>query len=175
VSVEDARSEVAHLGEGAVIFPWARILNPERLWIGDHSTIDDFVFLNAGIGTRLGRYVHVAAHVSVIGGGELELGDYAVLATGCRVLTATDTYEDGARMSTHLPDEHRKVRRAKVLIGSDAFVGANAVVMPGIVIGEGAVAGAGAVVTTDLAPWTVHVGAPARFLRDRPRPATSGP
>jgi galactoside O-acetyltransferase len=167
--------EVAHLGDGAVIFPWARILNPERLSLGDHSTIDDFAFLNAGVGTRIGRYVHIAAHASVIGGGELEIGDYAVLATGCRVLTATDTYAGGARMSTHLPDDFRNVRREKVVIGTDAFVGANAVVMPGVTIGEGAVAGAGAVVTGDLQPWTVHVGAPARFLQDRPRPSRAGP
>ena len=158
-----------------MIFPWARILNAEHLSVGDHSTIDDFVFLNAGVSTRIGRYVHVAAHVSVIGGGELEIGDYAVLATGSRVLTATDTDEGGARMSTHLPDEHRHVRREKVVIGADAFIGANAVVMPGVTIGEGAVVGAGAVATADLPSWTVHVGAPARFLRDRPRPTGAGP
>jgi acetyltransferase-like isoleucine patch superfamily enzyme len=175
VTADGSTPDVAHLGEGAVIFSWARILNPQHLWVGDRSTIDDFVFLNAGISTRLGRYVHVAAHVSVIGGGELEVGDYAVLATGCRVLTATDTYQGGARMSTHLPDDHRNVRREKVVIGSDAFVGANAVVMPGVTIGEGAVAGAGAVVTRDLQPWTVHLGAPARFLHDRPRPPAPGP
>lgn len=167
--------EGAHLGEGAVIYPTAKIVHPEQLWLGDHSTIDDFVFLNAGQGTRIGRYVHIACHVSIIGGGELEMGDYSVLATGARILTATDTFREGSRMSTRLPDAYRNVFRAKVKIDPDAFVGANAVVMPGVAIGEGAVAAAGAVVTGDLEPWTVYVGSPARPLKARPRPTTEGP
>ncbi len=167
--------DVAFFGEGAVIYPSAKIIRPECLWLGDHSTIDDFVFLNAGEATRLGRYVHIAAHVSVIGGGELEIGDYGVLATGSRILTATDTYREGHRMSTHLPDEHRSVLKAKVTIERDAFVGANAVVLPGVTIGEGAVVGAGAVVTTDLEPWTVYTGVPARRLKARPTPTKAGP
>jgi acetyltransferase-like isoleucine patch superfamily enzyme len=159
------------LGRDAVVYPLAKIVNPEHLSLGDHSTIDDFVFFNAGRDTRIGRYVHVAAHVSVIGGGELEVGDYAVIATGARILTASDSDRDGAFMTTHAPDERRAVFDAKVTIGAHAFVGANAVVMPGVTLGEGSVAGAGAVVTRDLEPWTVYVGAPARPLRVRPRPA----
>lgn len=163
------------LGRGAVIYPSARIIHPERLHLGDHSSIDDFVFLNAGAGSTIGRYVHIACHVSVIGNGGLEIGDYAVLATGARILTATDTFTGGARMSTHLPDEHRHVSVGRVIVGQDAFVGANTVVLPGVNLGEGAVAGAGSVVTADLEPWTVYTGAPARPLRSRPRPALPGP
>lgn len=163
------------LGHQAIIYPTARIIRPERLNVGDHSSIDDFVFLNAGVGTEIGRYVHVACHVSVIGGGGLTIGDYAVLATGARILTATDTFIGGARMSTHLPDEHRQVVVGRVTIGRDAFVGANTVVMPGIRVGEGAVAGAGSVVTRDLEPWTVYTGVPAKPKRSRPRPVVAGP
>ncbi len=83
-------------GEGALIRPLAKIVNGERLELGAFSTIDDFVFLNAGSRTVIGRYVHVASHVSITGGGELVVGDYAVIATGARILTATDTYDGGA-------------------------------------------------------------------------------
>lgn len=164
-----------HLGDGAVIYPTARVVGAERLWLGDHSTIDDFVFLNCGAGARLGRYVHVATHASIIGGGGVDIGDYAVVATGARILTATDTFIGGARMSTHLPDHHRHVVVGRVTLGKDAFIGANAVVFPGVTVGEGAVAGAGAVVTDDLEPWTVYVGSPARRHGDRPPPRQPGP
>lgn len=143
--------------------------------MGEYATIDDFAFVNAGRRLALGRYVHVAAHASIIGGGECELGDYAVLATGARILTATDTFRGGARMSTHLPASHRAVLEAPVLIARDAFVGANAVVMPGVTIGEGAVVGAGAVVTSDLQSWTVYAGVPARRIGERPCPTSPGP
>jgi galactoside O-acetyltransferase len=163
--------ELRALGDGAVVYPLAKIVNPEHLSLGDHSTIDDFVFLNAGRDTRIGRYAHIAAHASVIGGGELDVGDYAVIATGSRILTASDSDRDGAFMTTHAPDEVRAVFDAKVTIGAHGFVGANAVVMPGVTFGEGALAGAGAVVTGDLEAWTVYVGVPARPQRMRARPA----
>src|SRR5262245_56636634 len=159
------------VGEGAVVYPLAKIVTPEHLSLGDHSTIDDFVFLNAGRDTNIGRFVHLGAHASVIGGGELDVGDYAVIATDARILTASDSDRDGAFMSTHAPDERRAVLAAKVTIGAHAFVGANAVVMPGVTMADGAVAGAGAVVTGDLEAWTVYVGVPARPHRLRPRPA----
>ena len=54
-----------------------------------------------------------------------------------------------------------------VEIGSDVWLGAGAVVLPGVTIGDGAVVGANSVVTTDVAPYTVVAGAPARFLRNR--------
>lgn len=166
---EDPRARLRHFGEGAHIYPFAKIVGPERLSLGAHSTIDDFVFLNAGRSTEIGSYVHVAAHASIIGGGDLEVGDYAVIATGARILTATDSDRDGAFMSTHAPDELRAVFDAKVTIGAHGFVGANAVVLPGVTLGEGAVAGAGSVVTGDLEAWTVYVGVPARPHRIRQR------
>lgn len=164
-----------YLGEGAVIYPTVKVVGAERLWLGDHSTIDDFVFLNCGAGARIGRYVHVATHVSVVGSGGIDIGDCAVVATGARILTATDTFTGGARMSTHLPDDQRHVVVAQVSIGTDAFIGANAVVLPGVTVGEGAVAGAGAIVTSDLEPWTVYVGSPARRQSDRPLPRHPAP
>ena len=163
------------LGEGAFIYPLAKIVRGDQLSLGDHSTIDDFVYLDAGIRTVIGRYVHIGNHASVIGGGELEIGDYAVVATGARILTATDTFHGGARMSTHLPAEFRHVVRAKVTIAEDGFVGANVVVLPGVTVPEGCVVGAGSVVTRDLEPWTVYAGCPARPIRARPRPPRPGP
>jgi len=166
---------VSTFGQGVIIYPLAKIIRDEHLQIGDFSTVDDFVFLDGGTGTRIGRYVHIGNHVSIFGGGELEIGDYAVVAAGSRILTATDTDHDGARMSTHLPDEYRHVVRAKVTIGRDAFVGANSVVLPGVNLAEGCVVGAGSVVTGDLDPWTVYAGTPARPLRARNRPSRPGP
>lgn len=162
-------------GVGVVIYPTAKIVGDDHLTIGDHTRIDDFVFLNAGRSTQIGRYVHIGTHVSIIGGGELEIGDYVVLATGSRVLTGTDTFAGGSRMSTSLPDDYRNVVVGKVTIERDGFIGANAVVLPGVTIGEGAVAGAGAVVTSDLEPWTVYTGVPARAVGSRPSPERDGP
>lgn len=54
-----------------------------------------------------------------------------------------------------------------IAIGAYAWVCARATVCPGVDLGEGAVLGLGSVATRDLAPWTVHAGVPARFIRER--------
>jgi len=47
-----------------------------------------------------------------------------------------------------------------------AYVGVNATLLPGVTIGEEAVVGAGALVTKDVAPATLVMGVPARFVRN---------
>jgi acetyltransferase-like isoleucine patch superfamily enzyme len=62
-----------------------------------------------------------------------------------------------------------------VRIGDWADIGTNAVILPGVTIGEGAIVGAGAVVTSDVAPFSVVAGVPARFMRwrkDTERPSS---
>ncbi|MFT2214431.1 acyltransferase [Rhizobium giardinii] len=64
-----------------------------------------------------------------------------------------------------------------VRIGAWADIGTNATILPGVTIGKGAIVGAGAVVVSDVAPFSVVAGVPAKFLHwrnesDAP-PATS--
>lgn len=53
------------------------------------------------------------------------------------------------------------------LIENDVWIGANAVVMQGVTVGNGAVIGANAVVTTDIPPYAVAVGIPAKVVKFR--------
>src|ERR1700759_911139 len=64
--------------------------------------------------------------------------------------------------------EKRKALVRGPLIRRGARVGGGAGILPGIEIGEEAFVGAGAVVTRDVAPRTLVVGSPARYLRDVP-------
>ena len=54
-----------------------------------------------------------------------------------------------------------------VRIGAWADIGTNATILPGVTIGKGAIVGAGAVVTSDVAPFAVVAGVPAKFLHWR--------
>ena len=158
-----------YLGEGVKIYPTAKLVRKEEIEIGDFSMIDDFTFIYGGKGIKIGRYVHIASFVSVIGGGELTIGDYADIACGARILTGTDRYDGGARMSSALPKEQRNVLVDKVVIEKDAFIGTNAVVHPGVTIGEGAVIGSCSLVLKDCEPWTIYAGIPCRPIGERPR------
>jgi acetyltransferase-like isoleucine patch superfamily enzyme len=48
------------------------------------------------------------------------------------------------------------------------WIGVNVSVMDGVVIGRGSIIGAGAVVTSDIPPYSIAVGVPARVIRERP-------
>jgi galactoside O-acetyltransferase len=156
-------------GKGVVVYPLAKIVKPEVVEVGDCSKIDDFVFIYGGRGIRIGRYVHIASFVSIIGGGELIVEDYAAIAAGSRIITGTDRYEGGKRMSGALPLEQRNVLLGKVILKKDVFLGTNVVVHPNVTIGEGAIIGSNSLVTEDVEPWTINVGSPCRVIGKRPK------
>ena len=166
---EKVKERLKSCGEGVVIYPLAKIVNPEVIEIGDHSMIDDFTFINGGRDIKIGRYVHVACFATIIGGGELTVGDYAVIGYGSRIITGTDTYHGGKRMSTALPAEQRSVTRGMIIIEKDAFIASNVVVHPNVRIGEGAIIGSNSLVLKDVEPWSINVGTPCRKIAERPR------
>jgi len=167
--VEQQPKDFKSLGEGTIIYPLAKIVKAEVIEVGPNCMIDDFTFIYGGEGIKIGKYVHIASFVSIIGGGKLEVGDYADIAAGARILTGSDTYYNGARMTTALPLEQRNVIRSKVIIEKDAFVGTNAVVHPGVKIAEGAVIGSCSLVLEDCEPWTIYVGVPCKPIGKRAR------
>ncbi|MFX0011956.1 MAG: acyltransferase [Candidatus Hermodarchaeota archaeon] len=157
------------IGKNVKIFEYAKIIKPEVIEIDDFSEIDDFTFIYGGKGIKIGRYVHISRFVSIIGGGELTLEDYTVLADGVRVLTGTDTYHGGSRMSTCAPLNQRNIEVSFVRVEKDAFVGTNAVIHPGIIIGEGVIIGSNSLVLKNIEPWTINVGSPCRVIGKRPK------
>lgn len=163
------KNRLKKCGKDVEIYPLSKIIKPELIEIGDNSRIDDFTFIYGGKGITIGKYVHISSFASVIGGGELILEDYTVLANGSRVLTGTDTYYGGKRMSTALPLEQRNVTRGRVVIEKDAFIGTNAVIHPNVNIGEGAIIGSCSLVNNDIEPWSINVGVPCKKIGSRPK------
>jgi acetyltransferase-like isoleucine patch superfamily enzyme len=157
----------AAVGEDIRIFDLTRITAPEQITVGSHVVVDDFVFLQGGRGLRLGDYVHVASFASISGGGEGVVGAFCGIASGARVFTGSDLADGSGLIGPGVPPELRAIERTRTELGRHAFVCSNAVVLAGVTIGTGAVVGAGAVATTDIEPWTINVGCPARPIKSR--------
>ncbi len=50
------------------------------------------------------------------------------------------------------------------MIGNDVWLGFETLILPGITIGDGAVVAAGSVVTSDVPPYAIVAGNPARIV-----------
>ncbi|MBR1405037.1 MAG: CatB-related O-acetyltransferase [Treponema sp.] len=57
--------------------------------------------------------------------------------------------------------------KGDTVIGNDVWIGQNAVILPGVHIGDGAIIGANATVASDIPPYTVSAGNPARIIHKR--------
>jgi acetyltransferase-like isoleucine patch superfamily enzyme len=61
----------------------------------------------------------------------------------------------------------REHHNKSVTIDDDCWIGTNTIIMAGVKVGKGAIIGANSVVNTDIAPYAVVAGAPARLIRYR--------
>lgn len=74
------------------------------------------------------------------------------------------------RIVHDLPGQHDDgciVSKGDVVVGHDALIGQGATLMSGVRVGNGAVIGACAVVASDVPPYAIAVGNPARVVRKR--------
>ena len=72
---------------------------------------------------------------------------------------------DGWKMET--PASSDMPFKGDTEIGNVVWIGQNAVILPGVHIGDGAIIGANSVVGSDIEPYTIVAGNPARELRRR--------
>jgi acetyltransferase-like isoleucine patch superfamily enzyme len=141
------------------------------IWIRFLSIIIPFTFpaqvttflhrlrgVKIGKGSKISRTVHIDDSYPQL----VEIGQHVWITAGVMILCHQRDltfYEVGK------PVMDCPLKNAKVTIKDGAHIGIGAIIMPGVTIGEGAVIGAGAVVTSDIPPYTVAVGIPARVIK----------
>jgi virginiamycin A acetyltransferase len=57
--------------------------------------------------------------------------------------------------------------KGDTIIGNDVWIGQNSTILPGVKIGDGAIIGMKSVVGTDIEPYTIVAGNPAKIIRKR--------
>lgn len=57
--------------------------------------------------------------------------------------------------------------KGDTVVGNDVWIGQNATILPGVHIGDGAIIGASSVVASDVEPYSIVAGNPAKQLRKR--------
>lgn len=134
-------------------------------------------FLLRLFGAKIAKTANVYASATVFMPWNLEMKDYACIASGVDCYNAAPisigfnaTVSQRSFLCTASHDisslSHKQIEKS-IIIGDRAWVAAEAFVGPGVIIKEGAVVGARAVVFKDVEPWTVVGGNPAKFIKDR--------
>ena len=146
------------------IYAKPTITNPNII-VGDFTYIADSQFES-----------HVT-HLYEWNGDKLIIGKFCQIASGVEFvmnganhqMNAVSTFPfytlEGWDMEP--PKKSDLPLKGDTVIGNDVWIGQNAVVLPGVQIGDGAIIGAYSVVGSNVAPYTIVVGNPAKVLRRR--------
>jgi acetyltransferase-like isoleucine patch superfamily enzyme len=126
--------------------------------MGPHSYTEPTVRYHAGdepVRVVVGDWSSLAQGVEIVPGGNHRIDPVASFPIR-RVLGLPGFEDDGQPWS-----------KGDVVIGSDVWLGHGVRVLGGVTIGHGAIVGAWSTVTSDIPPYGVAVGVPARVIRLR--------
>lgn len=135
-----------------------RFVNLYGCIIGDHTKIGCFVEIQKN--ATVGKNCKISSHTFICEGVHIEDGVFV----GHGVVFVNDKYPRATTGSGELQTE-QDWELIKTYVKKGASIGSGATILGGVTIGENAIIGAGAVVTKDVAPHTIVVGNPAKFLR----------
>lgn len=139
-----------------------------RLTIGENVFIDAFVAIKFVGGTAditIGEESYLNAGCVVYSGNGVTLGKYVMVASNC---TFAPTNHEFARRDVPMIRQRFKPSRGGILVEDDVWIGANCVLTDGAILRRGCIVGANSVVTGELAPFSINLGSPARFVKWRP-------
>jgi len=157
-------------GDSTFIDKTTSIVNPEKLTIVGNSRIDAFSLLTGKI--SVGKYCHIAPFVQISSNHGFDMGDFAGLGSHSIIHTSDGDYTEGKGVTNPTtPLELRSIsKKGPVIMGKHCIIGDQSVVLPGVKIGEGATFGAFSLLKAPFyEPWKVHIGIPARPIKDRPK------
>lgn len=122
------------------VYPKAKIWGPWNLVMEDYATIAD------DVDCYCVDRISIGAHTTI--------SQYSYLCG------ATHDFDQSDFPLQPMP----------ITIGSQVWVAADCFIAPGVTIGEGVVVGARSSVFSDLEPWTINAGTPAKKINDRQEP-----
>lgn len=146
------------------------VKNP-RIIVGDYTYYDDC--------DGADRFEEHVTHFYEFIGDKLIIGNFCAIAKGVEFvmnganhrMNCATTYPfyimggDWGGMIAPVVDQ--LPLKGDTVIGNDVWIGQNVTIMPGVHIGDGAIIGADSTVATNIPPYAVAVGNPARVIRLR--------
>jgi len=157
-----------------VIFPVPNIktvtyikptIKNKNIIVGDFSYFSDVDFEN--------HVTHFYPHIN----DKLIIGKFCQIASGVEFVmnganhqmncVSTFPFYIFEKWNETAPSLDKMPVKGDTIIGNDVWIGENATILPGVKIGDGAIIGAKSVVGSDVKPYSIVVGNPAKVIRKR--------
>lgn len=149
VMIEGLSRNGVHIGKGTSI--------------GAHSIImPTSVMRNLGTGCRIGRNSGLGQYCFIGCGGGVTIGDNVIMGQYISFHTERHLSE-----KLDIPIMDQGVERTPIVIEDDVWVGVKATFLPGAHVGHGSIVAAGAVVRSEIPPYSIVGGVPARIIGSR--------
>nr|WP_193331329.1 acyltransferase [Pseudoalteromonas ulvae] len=124
------------------------------LWEGAH--IDHPSLFKVGYNVSINRRSLINA------AGEIEIGDNVLIGPEVIIYSQNHIFLSHEKLINEQGyDKH------KVIIENNVWIASRVTILPGVKIGAGAIVAAGSVVTSNVEPYTIVGGVPAKFIKKR--------
>jgi acetyltransferase-like isoleucine patch superfamily enzyme len=166
------------LGEAVVIGPQAGCANdsgdPLRIQLANHSTVYGILVCGRAGRIAIGRHSYVGGRTLIESNVSVVIGDEVAISHDCYLMDSNShptspairrsTLREFAatRRNVERPDE---TASGPIEIESNAWIGFNSIILKGVRIGRGSIVACGSVVTSDVPPFSIAAGNPARVVK----------
>ena len=157
-----------YIGKQVLISRKTSIYSPENITLGDNVRIDDFTILSASGGSiEIKNHIHIAAFCNLIGKGGIVMDDYSGLSSRVSLYSATDDFSGNYLIGPIMEESCINVITGRIKLEKYCQIGTSSSVLPNVSLGEGAILGAHSFAKSNIQPWQIHAGTPAKFIKKR--------
>ena len=156
---------IGHLGKGVYIDKNVELQRyPKNISIGDQVVLKEGARIcscNETAPISIGTNTTIGFHTFLFASASITIGDNCLVAPFVYIVDS-----DHGIDRDQLINEQPNIKE-KIVIGNDVWLGTGCKILRGVTIGDGAVIAAGAVVNTDVAPYEIFGGIPAKKISER--------
>lgn len=155
----------ATIGSNSHVDSTAQILGWENIVIGANTVISEHCCINVNLRDRLrmtiGDNCFIARRNFFSTGDFIRIGDYCLTGPNCNFLGAGHKTD-----SPFVPYIASGIDSyGRLVVGTNCWLTSNVTVLGGVTIGYGSIIGSNSLVTSDIPPFSVAIGTPARVVK----------
>lgn len=147
--------------------PRMRVTWPHQVQIGSNCVLEPDIFFKfdgickPGPNIFIGDHTFLGTSCEFNISGQIHIGNHCLIASGVKFID----HDHGLALSALM--RVQPCTQSPISLADNVWIGANAIILQGTSIGVGAIVAAGAVVRSDVAPYDIVGGVPARVLKNR--------